>query len=110
MITGTGVLKGVQVAVCGMRCVNLKDDTLKILDTYFSYNEKMKEEKNFYTTMTNIQRVLKIRKMRNITLEVKIAIFKTLGISKIVFQSLITPVMNLKKYRRPFYGKIILLK
>ena len=68
-ITGIGVLKGVQVAVCGMRCVDLKNDTLKILGTHFSYNEKLKEERNFYTTVTNIQRVLKIKKMRNLTLE-----------------------------------------
>ena len=91
-ITGIGVLKGVQVAVCGMRCVDLKNDTLKILGTHFSYNEKLKEERNFYTTVTNIQRVLKIWKMRNLTLEGKIVIFKTLAISKIVFQSMITPV------------------
>ena len=30
--------------------------------------------------------------MRNLTLEGKIVIFKTLAISKIVFQSLITPI------------------
>ena len=66
-ITGIRVLKGVQVAVCGMCCVDLKNDTLKILDTHFSYNEKLKEERNFYTTVTNTQRVLKIWKMRNLT-------------------------------------------
>ena len=46
-IRGIGVLKRVQ---CGKRCVDLKTDTLKILGTHFSYNEKLKEEKNFYTT------------------------------------------------------------
>ena len=80
------------MAVCGMRCVDLKNDTLKILGTHFSYNEKLKEERNFYTTVTNIQRVLKIWKMRNLTLDGKTVNFKRLGISKIVFQSLITPV------------------
>ena len=59
-ITGIGVLKGVQVAVCGMCCVELKNDTLKILGTHFSYNEKLKEERNFHTSVTNIPRVLKI--------------------------------------------------
>ena len=62
-ITGIGVLKGVQVAVCGMRYADLKNDTLKILGTHFSYNEKLKEERNFYKTVTNIQRVLKIWKI-----------------------------------------------
>ena len=75
-----------------MRCVDLKTDTLKTLGTHFPYNEKLKHEKNFYTTVTNIQRVLKIRKMRNLTLEGKLVIFKTIAISKTVFQSLTTPV------------------
>ena len=76
-ITGIGLLEGVQVAVCGMRCVDLKNETLKILGTHFSYNEKLKEENNFYTTITNIQRVLEIWKMRNFTVERKIVIFRT---------------------------------
>ena len=50
-ITGIGVLKRAQVTVCSMRSVDLKNDTLKILGTHFSYSEKLlKEEKNFYTT------------------------------------------------------------
>ena len=42
---GIGALKGVQVAVCGLRCIDLNNDTLKILGTHFSYNKKLKEEK-----------------------------------------------------------------
>ena len=72
--------------------VDLKSDTLKILGTHFSSNEKLKEERNVYTTVTNIQRVLKIWKVRNLTLEGKTVIFETLAISKIVFQSMITAV------------------
>ena len=80
------------MAVCGTRCVDLKIDILKILGTHFSYNEKLKDEKIFYTAVTNIQRVLKMWRMRNLTLEGKIVIFKTLVISKINVQSLITLV------------------
>ena len=114
-ITGIGVLKGFQVAVSGMRCVDLKNDTSKILGTHFSYNEKLKEERNFYTIVTNIQQVLKIWKMRHFTLEGKIVIFKTLAISKIVFQSLITPVPRhivneLKKIQKAFLWKNSSLK
>ena len=63
-----------------MRCIDLETNTLKIISTHFSYNEKLKDEKSFYTTVTNIQRVLKIWKMRNLTLEEKTVFFKTLAI------------------------------
>ena len=46
-IAGIGVLKGVQVAVCGLRCIDLNNNTLKILGTHFSYNKKLKEETKF---------------------------------------------------------------
>ena len=41
-------------------------------------------------SLTDIQGVLKIWKIKNLTLEGKIVIFKTKGILKIVFQSFIT--------------------
>ena len=47
-IAGIGVLKGVQVAVCGVRYIDLNIYTLKILGIHFSYNKKLKEEKKFY--------------------------------------------------------------
>ena len=93
-IAGIDILKGVQMAVCGMRCTDLNNDMLKILGTHFSYNEKLKVENVFYKTATDIQQVLKIWKMRNLTLEGKMAIFKTTAISKFVFQSFITTVPN----------------
>ena len=91
-IAGIGALKGVQVAVCGLRCVDVNNDTLNILGTHFSYNEKLKEEKKIYKTVTDIQRVLNIWKIRNLVLEGKISITKTIAISKIVFQSFIATV------------------
>ena len=42
---GIGVLKGVQVAVCGIRCTYLNNDMLKILGNYFSYKKKMERRK-----------------------------------------------------------------
>ena len=33
-----GVLKGLKVALCGMRCVNLHEDTIKILGIHYLYN------------------------------------------------------------------------
>ena len=46
------VLKGVQVEVCGIRYINLNNETLNILGTHFSYNEKLKEEKKINETVT----------------------------------------------------------
>ena len=48
---GIEVQKEVQVAVSAMLCVNLNNGTLKILGTHFSYNEKLKEEKNLCMTV-----------------------------------------------------------
>ena len=59
------------MAVCGMRYVDLKNHTLKVLGTHFSCNKKLTVEKNFCTTVANIQRALKKWKMRNLTLEGK---------------------------------------
>ena len=86
------ILKGVQVMVCGLRCIDLNNDSSKVLGTHFSYNEKLKEEKKCYKTLTDTQRVLKIWKLRNFKLKGKIVIVKIIAISKIVFQSIITTV------------------
>ena len=96
------------MAACGIRCIDLNVDTLKILGTHFSYNKKLKEEKNLYKIVTDMQRVLKIWKMRRLTLEEKIVIFKTIAISKIVFQAFITTVPKhilneLKKNTKCFF-------
>ena len=40
-IAGIGVLKGVKVAICGMRCVNLHEETIKILEIHYSYNKQL---------------------------------------------------------------------
>ena len=95
------------MAVCGMRCIDLNFDRLKILGTHFSYNEKLKEN-NFYKIVTDMQRVLKIWKRRRLTLEGKIDIFKTITISKNFFQAFITTVPKhivnkLKKNTKSFF-------
>ena len=115
-IVGIGVLKGGQVAVCGMRCLDLNIDTVKVLCTHFSDNEKLKEEKNFYKIVTDMERVLKTWKMRKLTLEGKIVIIKTMAISKIIFEGFITIVPKhivnelKKKIQKPFLGIILLLR
>ena len=65
---------------------------LKISGTHFCYNKKLKEEKYFFKAVTDIQQVLKIWKMRKLTLEGTIVTFRTIAIPKIVSQSFITTV------------------
>ena len=96
------------MGICGMRCIDLNVHALKILGTHFSYNKKLKEEKVFYKIVIDMRRVLKKWKMRRLTLEGKIVIFKTIAISKIVFQAFITTVPKhivneLKKIQKAFF-------
>ena len=88
-IVGVGALEGVQVAVCSMHCIDLNTDTLKILGTHFSYNKKLKDKKNLYNIVTDLQLVMKICKTRKLPLEGNIVIFKTIVISKIVSRAFI---------------------
>ena len=81
-IAGIRVLKSVEVAVCGMKCIDLCTDTMRITGVHFSYNKIKQDEKNFSETVTKIQNVLKIWRIRSLTLEGKIIVFKTLLFQK----------------------------
>ena len=59
-IAGIGVLKGVKVAVCSIQSVDLVLNTIKKLGSHFSYNEKLKKERNFCLIIANIQHALKL--------------------------------------------------
>ena len=86
------VLKGVSLALCSMDCIDLTKKTIKTLRIYFSYNKKLETEENFIRHVRKIEKVLKLWRMRNLTLERKITIFKTLAISKTIHFSLVTNV------------------
>ena len=78
-------LKGVQAAVCVKTRIDLCNEANKILGTYFSHNKRITEECNFFKIISNVQSLI---------FEGRIVVFKSLAISKIVFQSLIAPVPN----------------
>ena len=80
-IAGIGSLKGVKVALCEVNSIDLAQETIKILGLHFSYNKKLREEKNFVSHIKSIENLLKIKKMRSLAIEEKI--FKALPISKI---------------------------
>ena len=86
-VSGIGVMNGVQTALCNVKNVNLKTDSIKILGVHFSYNKTIYESKNFVSVICKIENMLKAWKMRSLTISGKIVIFKTLAISKIVYIS-----------------------
>ena len=51
---GIGSLKEVEAIVCGIKCVILKINTIKILGIHFSYKIKLNMEKKFLTAISNI--------------------------------------------------------
>ena len=48
------------MALCGMECIHLIDDAIKILGIYFSYNRKIVQEKNFLNHITNLKNILRL--------------------------------------------------
>ena len=80
------------MALCGMECIHLTDDIIKILGIYFSYNEKLERERNLLNHIVKIQNILKLWKLRNLTNEGRIVVFKSLAISKLVHLDLVTDI------------------
>ena len=68
---------------------------MKILGIHFVYNELIAIEKNFLTAISNIQGVLKLWIMKQLTIEGRIVIFKRLAVSKIVYFTLLTNTPNI---------------
>ena len=56
---GIGVMNGVQVALCGMKCVNLNKETVEILGVHFSYNKNLEQDKKFSEHNVKIENILK---------------------------------------------------
>ena len=80
------------MAPCGMNCIYLTEDVIKILAIYFSYNKKLELEKNFLNHIAKIQNILKLWKLRNLTIEGRIVVFKSLAISKLIHLALVTEI------------------
>ena len=88
-IAGIGTLKGAQVALYGMRCVDLVSNILKILGIYYSYNKKLEIQENFKRHIIKIKKKLRIWKMKDLSVAGKITVFKTLASSKVAHLALV---------------------
>ena len=76
-IAGLGVKNGLKIALCGMECIDLTSDVIQILGIYFSYNKKLEQEKSFFNHIVKIQKIFKLWKLRNLSIERRIVVFKS---------------------------------
>ena len=67
---------------------------MKILGVFFTYYKNLQLENNFRKTILSIERILKMWKRRNLTLEGQIIIFKILALSKVTFLSQVLVIPN----------------
>ena len=89
-----GPLKGVEMEDCRMQLFDLTRDAIRILGIYFSYNINLTNQKNYCKAITSIHGILKLWRMRIVSIEGKIVVFKTLAISKLVYLALLTVILN----------------
>ena len=79
---------------CRMKLFDLTRDAIRILGIYFSYNINLTNQKNYCKAITSIHGILKLWRMRIVSIEGKIVVFKTLAISKLVYLALLTVILN----------------
>ena len=88
---GIEVKKGFKMALCGMECTDLTSDVINFKYLLFS-QQKLEEKKNFFNHTVKIQSILKLWKLRNLSIERRIVVFKSLAISKLTHLGLITEI------------------
>ena len=77
-----------------MKCVNLNKETVKILGVHFSYDKNCEKDNNFSEHIVKIENILKLWRMKQLTLEGTIMVFKFLAISEVIHLLLITKLHN----------------
>ena len=93
-VAGIGVLKNVNVRLAGIKIANLTRESIKILGVHVSYEEKVQDDLNFCKFIKNLCNVIVPWRIRRLSLENKIAIFKSLTVLKIVLLEIIKKVPN----------------
>ena len=74
--------------------INLINETVKILGVHFLYYKNLEQDKKFSEHIVKIESILKLWCMRQLTLEERITVFKSLAISKVIHLLLITELHN----------------
>ena len=108
-IASIGVMKRVSMELCGIGCIDLTKNSMKILGIHFFYNKKIENEENFITLIKKTKNILKIWRTRNLTVQGKIKIIKTLAISEVIHLALVANVPyviidQLSKIQKTLFG------
>ena len=91
-VSGVGLLKEVNVAICGIKCTELTKRAFKILGVFFSYEKNLKN--SFRKTILSIESILKMQRRMNLTLEGKKNTFKTSALRKVTFFTQVIAIPN----------------
>ena len=109
-IAGIGVLNRVQMILCDMKCVNLNNETVKILGVHLSHNKNFEQDKNFCEHIVKTENDLKLWRMTQLTLRGRIMVFKSLIASEVIIfylllNYIIIHLIFYRKYRKMLFGK-----
>ena len=58
-----GALKGVNLALCVMECIDLMFNAIKILGIYYSYDTNFRNQENFINLVLKIEKLLRLWRM-----------------------------------------------
>ena len=75
-IDGLGALKGVKLALCGMECIDLIFNAIKILGVYYSYDKNLENQKSFINFLLKIEKLLRLWRMQNLSIAGKLQYLK----------------------------------
>ena len=71
------------MALCAMKCIDLTNDII---------NKKLAQEKNFLNHFVKIRSILKLQKLKDLTIEGRIVVFKPSSILKLIYLALVTEI------------------
>ena len=96
------------MTICGVECINLKPNAIEIL--HFSYNRRLENNENYKKYIIKIEKLCKLWRMQQLTIEGKILLFKILATSKVAHLDLVEDVPSsriaqLDKIQRQFLWK-----
>ena len=103
-IAGSGALKAVKLALCGIECVDLLFNAIKILGVYYSYEKNLENQERFINLVLKVEKILTLWRMQNLSIAGKITAFKIVHLALVkVIPNLI--IAELEKINKHFIWK-----